>query len=120
MSEISKTLTVSTIHLSEKTRTILDAALHPSENLSTEERIVHDNIAVFPKLLYDKEPSTVGYFVYVPDLTKMPRLDFERLPKELSAALRFARIKDCSLICFDRDADMDDQLLLFVRTGMVA
>lgn len=120
MSEISKTLTVSTIHLSEKTRTILDAALHPSEDLSTEERIVHDNIAVFPKLLYDKEPSTVGYFVYVPDLTKIPRSDFKKIPKDLSEALRFADSKGYDLICFDRDADMDDQLLLFVRTGIVA
>lgn len=102
MSRINEMLTLSTAHLSEKTRSILDAALKDRAEMTEEEGLVHDNIVVYPKQLNDKGVSTIGYFVYVPDKDTSD-VDSEALPSDLRKTLEFARKKNCSIICFDRD-----------------
>lgn len=90
--EVNKMVTMSTGHLTAKTRN----QLHNIENNVA-------SIAVYDKVL-SPENAPIGYFVYL--ITE--ELDKEHasddIPSDLWDCIQYARSIDCDMICFDVDA----------------
>lgn len=87
--EITKMMTISTAHISEKTRELLST---DSDQLE---------LTVYPK-------GDVGWFVYVPNVIETfndSKIQGALLPNDLRDCLKLASEQACSIICFDRDAE---------------
>ena len=78
--EIEKMITLSTAHLSEQTRQLLN-------DDETE-------LVIYPKNGY-------GWFIYLDKLIQQPN----KLPKDLQDCIELAQQMNCTILCFDRDAD---------------
>lgn len=91
-SDVNRMVTLSTGHLTEKTRN----RLHTIENDVS-------SIAVYDKVLFS-DSTPIGYFVYL-----FPNeLDKENpsnvLPSDLQDCIEYACSMNCNMICFDSDA----------------
>lgn len=87
MLEIRQFLTLSTAHLTPKTRKLLDDI--------AADKVCNDHLVVYPK-------SEYGWFVYPYEYHKS-----NDMPNDLKQCLQVACNNQCTLICFDRDAEPD-------------
>lgn len=90
MLEISKVLTMSTAHISETTRNLLDA--EPEAN----------NMGL---CVYEK--STYGWFIYVGKNNIEHAMN---IPSDLQACIDLAQQNECDILCLDCDAETVDGL----------
>ena len=94
--EITKMLTLSTIHITKET----------AEKLNYE---LNNNVMYL--VVYAKEDC--GWYVYIPEeLTLYPE-DYEDVPDDLMKLLLFARDMDCGILCLDCDGEVLDYLEKF-------
>ena len=98
--EISQMLTLSTAHLSRETR----------EAMSDPDFIDEVAPAIYPKTILG---TTYGWFVYMARCADQDDEDFKTLPEDLTAAIALANKLNCSVICFDADADPVENLTTY-------
>lgn len=82
--EISTVLTLSTMHISEKTAHLLDA--EPDTN--------YMGLCVYPKCQY-------GWYIAI---DQFEHAATENIPNDLLKIISFAKFVNCSLLCLDCDA----------------
>lgn len=83
--EISKVLTLSTAHITEKTAELLDK--EPDSN--------YLGLCVYPK-------SEYGYYIEIGEYLDQSLKN--HIPEDLFIVLAFANSMDCSILCLDCDA----------------
>ncbi len=91
--EITSILTLSTVHVSEKTREMLDE--EPETNTMT--------LSVYQK-------SDYGWFVYIPDDVAKGLESKDGIPEDLKACVTLAIEHGCSILCLDCDGPELDAL----------
>lgn len=84
--DIDKVMTVSTAHLSEETRTLMEDPEFLNNTL----------LAIYPKTAFGQ---TFGWYVY----TLYDLNDDETIPDDLRTVMQYAKDAHCKLVCFDRD-----------------
>lgn len=89
--EISKMLTISTVHITKETNDLLESE-------------ADKNITIgFPEV-YGKE--NYGYFIHVPEDLE----EYEEVPRDLLKCMLLAQKNDCEWLCLDCDGEVVDEL----------
>lgn len=91
MLEITKALTISTAHISEKTKEFLN-------NEATNEDCM---LTVYPK---SECGDIYGWFVYISMFKESNIAKYDTLPEDLRQCIAFALDHNCEILCFDSDA----------------
>lgn len=99
--EITKMLTLSTIHISKETASLLMKVCKYKKELS---------LVIFPKS-WQKE--YYGWFIYVPEELTTDLETYNDVPEDLMKCLLFAKDLDCGILCLDGDGEVLDYLLKY-------
>lgn len=95
MPDVMKMLTLSTAHISESTAKALEQDPETNEL----------GLAVYPKCTgQEPDAERFGWFIY------LNREIDEGLPDDLKQALRYARDRDCQILCLDCDGPEEPEL----------
>lgn len=105
--EIAKVLTLSTAHISEETRDMLDDDV--LEELS--EICVYPKIGMPVGMIRDASDADIremdyGWWIYIPQDDVSPDLhELKNLPEDLFGCIKYASEHGCVWLCLDRDGD---------------
>lgn len=104
--EISRMLTISTGHISLKTRQLLESATDDASMMFWEDEIdlltcglEEDALLTCGLAVYRKDH--VGFYVYLPP-AGIDR-DFSGVPQDLLCVLQYCEALDCEILCLDSD-----------------
>ena len=106
MSEITKMLTLSTCHIKEETKDLLETEAHGNKN---------------PEMPNVYEKGEYGYFIHVPDDFVASEGNesgdnsdrYPGIPDDLYAVMLYAYEKGCCWLCLDRDGPEEDGLEMY-------
>lgn len=113
--EIARVLTLSTAHLRKETAEMMDSDCREELSMLS----IYPKIALPLQVIGESSPEEIeresfGWWVYIlQDGTSEDTDGLESLPEDLSACVRYAKDRGCSLLCFDGNGDTVSSLPVY-------